>query len=112
MTISRDVASGVVEYRMRRSLWGARRLPDGLEYWDDDPCVFTINNDDPLSATAECARTLEIGRGEWRTRIEMAAHMSSTTSDFDMSATLKVYEGDELVFSREYDARVPRDDAG
>ena len=87
-------------------------MPDGLEYWDDDPSVFTIDDDDPLSATAECARTIEIGRGEWRTRIEMTAHMSSTTSDFDMSATLKVYEGDELVFSREYDARVPRDDAG
>ena len=111
VTISRDVASGVVEYRMRRSLWGARRLPDGLEYWDDDPCVFTIRDDDPLSATAECARTLEIRRGEWRTRIEMTANMTSTSTEFELSATLKVYEGDDMVFSKDYDARVPRDDA-
>ena len=112
VTISRDVASGVVEYRMRRSLWGARRLPDGLEYWDDDPCVFTIRDDDPLSATAECARTLEIRRGEWRTRIEMTAHMTSTHADFELSASLTVYEGDDLVFGRDYGGRVPRDDAG
>ena len=40
--------------RMRRSLWGARRLPDGIEYWDDDPCSFTITEGDPLSASAQC----------------------------------------------------------
>jgi putative CocE/NonD family hydrolase len=111
VTISRDVASGTVTYAMRRSLWGARRLPDGLEYWDDDPCSFTITEGDPLSARAECARTLEIRRGEWRTRIEMTAHMSATPTELVMSATLAVFEGDEQVFGREYNAKVPRDDA-
>ena len=111
VTISRDVASGTVTYAMRRSLWGARRLPDGIEYWDDDPCSFTITEGDPLSASAQSARTLEIRRGEWRTRIEMTADMSSTSTELVMSATLEVFEGDDRVFAREYAATVPRDDA-
>ena len=111
VTISRDVASGTVTYAMRRSLWGARRLPDGIEYWDDDPCSFTITEGDPLSASAQAARTLEIRRGEWRTRIEMTADMSSTSTELVMSATLEVFEGDDRVFAREYAATVPRDDA-
>ncbi len=108
--ITRDVASGRVEYRMSRSLWGSRRLPSGLEYRDADPVLFSITDDDPLSARAEARRSIEIGRDEWRTRIEVVTQMTATAEHFLLSATLEVYEGEERVFERAYVSEIPRDD--
>jgi hypothetical protein len=108
--IARDVVSGEHTLVMSRALWGARRLPNGIEYRDRDPVRFALREGDPLSATVECERTIRIGRGDdWQTRIEMRARMSSDRDDFHVSATLDAYEGDRLVRSRAHSARFPRD---
>jgi uncharacterized protein len=109
VTITRDVASGRVEYRERRSLWGGRRLPDGLEYLDDDPISYTITEGDPLSAEVRFNRTIEIGRGTWRTRVEAATTMSSTRESFVVSGTLTALEGEESFFTKSYSLSIPRD---
>jgi uncharacterized protein len=109
VTITRDVASGRVEYCERRSLWGGRRLPDGLEYLDDDPIWYTITEGDPLSAAIRFHRTIEIGRGTWRTRVEAATTMSATSESFVISGTLSALEGDEGFFTRNYSLSIPRD---
>jgi uncharacterized protein len=109
VTITRDVASGQVEYCERRSLWGGRRLPDGLECVDDDPIWYTITEGDPLSAAIRFNRTIEIGRGTWRTRVEAATTMSATTESFVISGTLSALEGDEGFFTRSYSLSIPRD---
>ncbi len=109
LTIIRDVASGRVEYRERRSLFGGRRLPDGLEYVDDDAISYTIAEDDPLSAAVRCNRTIEIGRGRWRTRVEVATTMSATPDSFIVAGKLTALEGDEGFFTRNYSLSIPRD---
>jgi uncharacterized protein len=109
VTITRDVASGRVEYCERRSLWGGRRLPDGLEYLDNDPIWYTITEGDPLSAAIRFNRTIEIGRGTWRTRVEAATTMSATKESFVISGTLTAMEGDEDFFTKNYSFSIPRD---
>ena len=106
---SRDLVSGEVEFRMSRSLWGARRLPDGLEYRDRDPYRFTLIEGDPLSAAVECERTIRIGRGAWQTRLEVRSRMTADADAFIVSATIDAYEGETRVSSRAHAARVPRD---
>ena len=57
-----DVVAGRTTCGCARDFAGARRLPSGLEYHDDDPITFTIVDDDPLSAAVECRRRIEVAR--------------------------------------------------
>jgi putative CocE/NonD family hydrolase len=108
-SLSRDMTSGLHTFEMSRALWGARRLANGIEIRDRDPIRFTVTEGDPLSATVECERTMEIGRGDWQTRIEVRSRMSSDSDTFHLVANLDVYEGGGRFFQRTYDARIPRD---
>jgi uncharacterized protein len=109
VVVSHDHVSGLVEYRMSRALSGAKRFEDGLEYSDRDPIRFSIVEGDPLSARVECERTIEIGRGEWRTRIEMRSEMTADAENFTVSETLDVYEGTTRCYALRRSADIPRD---
>ena len=47
-------------------------------------------------------------RGTWRVRTEAHAEMTATASELRLSARLRAYEGDDLVFERLFDDAVPR----
>ncbi len=107
--IARDAVSGEHTVVMSRALWGSRRMPNGIEYRDRDPVRFSIVEGDPLSARVECERTIRIGRGDWQTRIEMRARMTADATDFHVSGTLDVYEGERPVIARAHGFSIPRD---
>ncbi len=106
--ITRDVATGTVRLRMRRDFAGAVRVPSGLEYHDYDPVTFTILEDDPLSARVECARRIELRRGDWITRIEVRAVMSADARDYRVTSVLDAYEGETRVHTRTFASTIPR----
>jgi putative CocE/NonD family hydrolase len=108
-TVVRELGSGAVEYRLCRALYGARRLPGGLEYGDEDMTIFRVNDADPLSAMVECTWRTEIGRANWKTRIEVATSMTGDAAHFHLSATIDAYEGDVRVFTNSRTAAIPRD---
>jgi hypothetical protein len=108
-TVLRDMASGTVEYRLCRALYGARRLPGGLEYGDEDMTIFRVNDADPRSATAECTWRTDIGRGTWRTRIDVATSMTGDDGHFHLRATIDAYEGDIRIFGDSRSTSIPRD---
>jgi putative CocE/NonD family hydrolase len=108
-TVIRDMASGAVEYRLCRALYGARRLPGGLEYGDEDMTIFRVSEADPRSATADCTWRTHIGRGTWRTRIDVATSMTGDDGHFHVRATIDAYEGDIRIFSDSRSTSIPRD---
>ena len=94
---------------MSRALWGDKRLADGLVMRDRDPIRFSIVEGDPLSCRVQMERTIEIGRGEWQTRLEVRTEMSADRDRFLVTGSLDAYEGDAKVFGRVDRAEVPRD---
>src|SRR5258708_11987168 len=82
-------------------------MPEGLECLDDDRMCYTVVEDDPLSAAVRCDRTIEIGRGTWRTRVEVATTMSATRESFLITGRLNPLEGDEGFFTRTYSFSIP-----
>jgi hypothetical protein len=103
-----DEIARTAQLQMRRNFAGAYRLPNGLEYDDDDPVSFTIREGDPLSARVECERRIELRRGDWRTRIEVHAQMSADATEYLVSSTVHAYEGNQRVHSRTSTRTVPR----
>ena len=104
-----DLTRGRTELRMARAFWGARRLPDGLEYHDEDPVTFSLTDGDPLSARVDVYRRIHIKRGDWRTRVEVRCTMTGDADSFRVSSCLEAYEHETRIFTRTHACAVPRD---
>ena len=81
----------------------------GLELGAQGSSRYHVEEDDPLSATAELRRTLTMAREGWRIRIETRLHLSCTRTDFLLRGGLTAWEGDDEVCRREWDCAIPRE---
>ena len=81
----------------------------GLELGADGKFAFDIEDDDPLSATAEMRRTETIQRDAWQVRIETSMRLSCTRDAFLLRASLRAWEGADEVCHREWDRSISRD---
>lgn len=89
---------------------GARRLPsNGIEYGSINRNVYTIKEGDPLSAAVRCEWTLNVGRGEWQTRLESVSTMTADADLFFITNELTAFEGEEQVFTKTWKSKIPRD---
>ncbi|MBS3979261.1 MAG: peptidase S15, partial [Rhodobacteraceae bacterium] len=64
---------------------------------------------DPLSARAEIAWEQRLSRGDWRVRTRAETVMTATATHLRMQATLTAWEGETVVFQRDWDEQVARD---
>jgi hypothetical protein len=109
--IRRDVPAGL--YKMTINLpycAGLSRLPaSGLEYGGSGADTFTIVEGDPLSAGVRRDFRIEIGRGDWRTRLESTSTMTADATTFYVTNALDAYEGNTRVFAKTWTFTVARD---
>ncbi|MBA2948051.1 CocE/NonD family hydrolase [Streptomyces himalayensis] len=115
--VVRDVAKG--EWRLEvnplphsrlRSSGGTRAYPDGLELTEDAVDTYTINESDPLSARTRSDRSIRLHRPElpWDVRIDTRSEIACDATSFITSDEVVCREGDEVVFHRTWERRIPR----
>ena len=63
----------------------------------------------PLSARAEISWEQRLSRGDWRVKTRAETVMTATATHLRMTATLTAWEGDSVVFRRDWDEEVARD---
>jgi predicted acyl esterase len=98
------------ELRFEWDVGGHRRLKDsGIELDDTHVTTYWIADGDPLSASVRVQCSSALARGKWRVRVETDSRMSATTTEFLVEQRLDAYEGDELIRSRSWTLRFPRD---
>jgi hypothetical protein len=107
--LAREVLTDRVDLVQDSAETPTRLLADGLEYSSRDRDVWSIVEGDPLSASIRCERTLTLGRGEWQTRVEAVATMTSTATDFLLTNALDAYEGERRIAAHHSSASIPRD---
>ncbi len=76
--------------------------------------THSILPDDPLSAKMTTHWTEELARDEgpwagWSIRTETYSAMTATATHFHLTARIEAYEGETLVFSRDFDETIARD---
>ncbi len=103
-----DIETGRTTFLLRDDEGSARIDPHGLEVGSRREHKFSISPDDPLSAQAETSWTKEIGRGDWRTRAKSHVVMTSTREEFFVEAHLRAYEGDQEVYSKDWNETIKR----
>ena len=84
-------------------------LSDGETYTEQGGDTFSIVEGDPLSAKADSAWKISIGRGAWQTRIETQSTLSGDAECFHLTNRLDAYEGNARIFVKTWTKRIPRD---
>ncbi|WP_405892905.1 CocE/NonD family hydrolase [Streptomyces sp. NBC_01527] len=108
--VVRDVAKGEWRLEVDPRYGGTRVHPDGLEFTEDGVDVYTIQENDPLSARTRSDRTIRLHRPEtaWDVKIETRSEISGDEHDFLTSDEMVGKDGDEIVFHRTWVKRIPR----
>jgi hypothetical protein len=91
------------------SYFGSLRLADGLVYAEQGCDRFGVVGDDPLSAESSSSWQIEISRGGWSTRVVAESSLRGDETDFILADRIEAYHGSELLFARNWHARIPRD---
>jgi hypothetical protein len=113
-SVDRDPAGGEVTHRLYVDGgvfgdWGRFRLEDiDLELGHVFERKYRIHPDDPNSARATMSQSYDMGRGDWRVRINSGAEMTSTPGHFELTAWLEALEGDTVICRRDWRSSIPR----
>jgi hypothetical protein len=107
--VRKDLRSGrVVTERYQDD--GRVRIDEyGWEHGSSAHRLYSIKPDDPLSPDVRIHWRKEFGREGFAVSIDARTHMRVTADEFLISGKLEAFEGEEQVFSREWDCRIPRD---
>lgn len=71
---------------------------------------WTIETDDPLSYRSLSRYICWMRRGDWSIRTEAESELRCDAKNFYIKATVRAYEGDEMVHQRDWDeTTIPRD---
>ncbi len=81
----------------------------GLEVASNKQQTFRIADHDPLSAHAETLWTKEMRRGDWEISTRTRIVMTATETHFRLTAELDAWEGDQRVYTRNWDETIERD---
>jgi uncharacterized protein len=88
---------------------GKIRLCDiGMEMGHVYERNYSIRPNEPNSARAKMTQSYEMGRGDWKIRIDAGAEMGSTPTEFLLKAWIEAYEGEEVVCRRVWKTNIPR----
>ncbi len=69
---------------------------------------WTIHPDDPLSASATHIWEQRLSRGDWQVRTHVTATQTCTATHLHLTAQIRAWEGEVLVFKRDFDDQVLR----
>ncbi|WP_327359176.1 CocE/NonD family hydrolase [Streptomyces sp. NBC_01304] len=108
--VVRDVAKGEWRLEVDPRYGGTRVYPDGLEFTEDALETYTINEADPLSARTRSDWSIRLHRPElgWDARVETHSEITCGATEFVTSNEVICRDGDEVVFHRTWERRIPR----
>jgi predicted acyl esterase len=80
----------------------------GLTTWGCGREDYSILPHDPLSARQSCHWSMETSRGDWKVRTETYSSMTASKTHWHITGRLEAYEGEQLVFSKDWDKKIKR----
>ncbi|MGI5119549.1 CocE/NonD family hydrolase [Marinactinospora thermotolerans] len=108
--VVRDVRNGEWRLEVDPRYGGTRIYPDGLEFTEDALETYVIRSDDPLSARTRSDWSIRLHRPDigWDARVRTRSEITATATEFVASSEVTCLDGDETVFHRTWERRIPR----
>ena len=107
--IEMDQGSGAVTLRITDDFGEHEDLDHGLRTGATATELWRIHPDDPLCAYGETEWTQTLARGDWSVRTVTTSSMWADASTFHLRASVLAYDGEALIFERQYETAIPRD---
>jgi putative CocE/NonD family hydrolase len=107
--VSRSIGEGTSRLVHRYPSFHTLLPSTGMELRWCEPDIFTIADDDPLSARVECERSVTLSRDRWRVRLEARSTMSADAEQFHVTTELRAHEGSACIHSQAWSFTIPRD---
>lgn len=79
------------------------------EIYSANDITYDITQHDPTSAVIEQRCMMGTARGDWRPRVESVSRIRMTKDDFILYGELNAFYGDEKIFQKTWDRKIPRD---
>ncbi|MEJ2760779.1 MAG: CocE/NonD family hydrolase [Gammaproteobacteria bacterium] len=108
-TVIRDLARDLSTLEVVIDDGVLRFAETGLEVGTAATERYSYRRGDYGSVRGEVRSTWTLRRKDWSVRTETSTVLTSDTHSFRILATLDAYEGEQRVFSRNWDHRIPRD---
>jgi uncharacterized protein len=108
-TVRRDLATAAAEARYDWIDSRTTLTESATELYERNVVRQRLVEGDPLSAAASCAVDVEVGRGDWRTRVEVRSAMTCDRERFLVTTELDAYEHGVRAFARRWEHAIPRD---
>lgn len=108
--VVRDVAAGAWKLEVDPRYGGTRIYPDGLEFTEDALETYRIEEADPLSAHTRSDWSIRLHRPAlgWDVRVDVRSEITTDGSDFITGNEVVCREGEDEVFRRAWERRIPR----
>ncbi|UVC15881.1 CocE/NonD family hydrolase [Mesorhizobium onobrychidis] len=106
--VDRDEKTGKITLSIVDDFGEVRDLEHGLANGSIARETWAIHPDDPLSASGKTHWTQTLSRNGWSVRTVTSAEMRSDAQNFMVNARIEAYEGEKLVFERNFDEKIPR----
>jgi uncharacterized protein len=106
--VERDLIHGTHALVVEDDGGDVESLTHGLVTGETMAERWEVRADDPLSARATHVWEQRLSRGDWRVRTHVTATQTCTATHLRMTATVRAWEGDALVFVRHFDDQVSR----
>jgi hypothetical protein len=105
--IERDVSSGTQVIHHRVGTGVARLDAIDTRLVGDAKMRYEIRDNDPASTT-ECEYVMGWERGKWAPRAVAYSKTTTTPTEFVVTGRLDAFDGEEKIFTRSWEQRVPR----
>lgn len=106
--VDRNEKTGVVSLSIVDDFGAVRDLEHDLVNGSIARETWTIHPDNPLAASGKTWWTQTLSRNGWSVRTEAFTEMRSDAQSFTVSARIEAYEGEILVFERDFEETIPR----
>lgn len=106
--VETDMITGMQTLCVLSDSGDVENLTHGLRSGETLTERWQIHPDDPLAAKATHVWEQRLSRGDWGVRTQVQAVMTANAAHLHMQASLMAWEGDELIFSRDFNEKVPR----
>lgn len=107
--ILEDVQKGITHLLVEADAGRVHLEEIDLEYDARTTQRYSVTGDDPLSAEAEYTAEFAFLRGGWEVHTGSQLLVRGTETEFLLEGRVEAFEGDTMVFEREWHVSVPRD---
>ena len=108
-TTSFDASTGASVYTSDENRGTSTLEGIGLKVGSTALERYRIIDDKPTTATTEMERVSTWERGDWRARVCTNLVLSCTTETFELKGQMSAFEGEQLIFERDWDVSIERD---